>query len=104
VPSRGEFEAAFEASTDLLVSVIDTDLDWVRDHTQWGRKAIEWDDHGRDASFLLAGNELEAAEQWLARQSGKRPEPTALHNQFVLASRQAVGRSWKPATNCDARG
>jgi WD40 repeat protein len=88
VPPRGEFEADFSASLDLLVSAIDTDLEWVRDHTQWGLKAIEWDDHGRDTSFLLAGSELEAAEQWLARQSGKRPEPTALDNEFALLSRR----------------
>jgi WD40 repeat protein len=88
VPARGEFEANFGASLDLLVSAIDTDLEWVHEHTQWGLKAIEWDDHGRDASFLLTGSELEAAEQWLARQSGKRPEPTGLHNEFVLVSRR----------------
>ena len=92
VPPRGRFEANFEASSDLLVSAIDTDLEWVREHTQWGLKAIEWDNHGRDASFLLAGSELEAAEQWLARQSGKRPEPTALDNEFVLVSRRHVVR------------
>ncbi len=92
VPPRGRFEENFEASSDLLVSAIDTDLEWVREHTQWGLKAIEWDNHGRDASFLLAGSELEAAEQWLARQSGKRPEPTALDNGFVLVSRRHVVR------------
>ncbi len=92
VPPRGTFEANFEASSGLLVSAIDTDLEWVREHTQWGLKAIEWDNHGRDASFLLAGSELEAAEQWLARQSGKRPEPTTLHNEFVLVSRRHVVR------------
>src|SRR6266566_2189675 len=92
VPPRGRFEENFEASSDLLVSAIDTDLEWVREHTQWGLKAIEWDNHGRDAGFLLAGSELEAAEQWLARQSGKRPEPTALDNGFVLVSRRHVVR------------
>ena len=60
----------------------------MRDHTRWGLKSIEWGDHGRDASFLLTGSELEAAEQWLARQSGKRPEPTALHNELVFVSRR----------------
>ena len=71
IPARGTFETNFGASSDLLVSAIDTDLEWVREHTQWGLKAIEWDSHGRDASFLLAGSELEAAEQWLARQSAR---------------------------------
>jgi len=92
VPPRGEFEANAEASSDLLVSAIDTDPEWVRDHTQWGLKAIEWERHGRDASFLLAGSELEEAEKWLARQSGKRPEPSALHNELVFESRRHVTR------------
>ena len=92
VPPRGEFEADSEASSDLLVSAIETDPEWVREHTEWGRKAIDWDDHGRDASFLLTGSELEDAEKWLARQSGKRPEPSALHNDLVLASRRHVIR------------
>jgi WD40 repeat protein len=92
IPARGTFETNLGASSDLLLSGIDTDLEWVREHTQWGLKAIEWDGHGRDASFLLSGSELEAAEQWLARQSGKRPEPTALDNEFVLVSRRHVVR------------
>jgi TIR domain len=92
VPPRGEFGADSEASSDLLVAAIETDPEWVRDHTQWGLKAIDWDDHGRDASFLLTGSELEDAEKWLARQSGKRPEPSALHNDLVLASRRHVIR------------
>src|SRR5208282_5542016 len=35
IPPRGRFDANFEASSDLLVSAIDTDLEWVREHTQW---------------------------------------------------------------------
>jgi WD40 repeat protein len=92
IPPRGTFDDDFAACADLLVQAIDTDLDWVREHTQWALKALEWDGHRRDASFLLAGSELDAAEHWLARQSGKRPEPTTLDNEFVLASRRQVTR------------
>jgi WD40 repeat protein len=92
IPPRGTFDDDFEACADLLVRAIDTDLDWVREHTQWTLKAVEWNGHERDVSFLLAGSELEAAEHWLARQSGKRPEPTTLDNEFVLASRRHVTR------------
>ena len=92
VPGRGVFEDNFDASLVVLVTAIETDLDWVRDHTQWALKAIDWENHDRDDSFLLSGSELEAAEQWLARQSGKRPEPTALHNEFVLLSRRRAVR------------
>ena len=58
-----------------------------------GQKALEWEHHDRDRSFLLSGSELEAAEGWLARQSGKVPSPTKVQNEYVLESRRAaVGR------------
>jgi WD40 repeat protein len=94
IPTRGVFDEDRERSVGQLIIAIETDRDWVREHTDWALKAIEWSEHDRDASFLLSGSELEAAEQWLARQSGKRPEPTALHTEFVLLSRRlAVWRA-----------
>jgi WD40 repeat protein len=92
VPQLGLFEEDFARSMDALVTAIETDLDWVGEHTRWGQKAIEWDEHQRDRSFLLSGSELATAEQWLARQSGKHPEPTDLQNAYVLASRQEATR------------
>jgi hypothetical protein len=90
IPSRGLFEDDFERSLELLLGAIETDLDWVREHTDWGQKALEWTRHDGDRSFLLSGAELDAAEQWLARGSGMRPEPTDLQRRYVLASRQGV--------------
>ena len=76
-----------------MIDAIETDLEWVREHTDWGQKALEWEHHDRDRSFLLSGSELEAAEGWLARQSGKVPSPTKVQNEYVLESRRAaVGR------------
>jgi hypothetical protein len=34
------------------VSAIETDLDWVKAHTRWGGKALEWETHEHDPSFL----------------------------------------------------
>ncbi len=100
VPPRGLFEndpdssseSTFENSLPLLITTIDTDLDATREHTEWGKKALEWDKHTRDRSFLLSGSELEAAEQWLVRGSGKGPEPTDLQKSYVLVSRQGATR------------
>ena len=92
VPGRGLFEDDFATSLDLLVAAIETDLEWVQEHTRWGTKAIEWDEHERGRSLLVGGSELRAAETWLARGPGKQPEPTALQNAFVLASRRASDR------------
>jgi WD40 repeat protein len=87
VPSRGAFEDDFEASTLQLNVAIETDSEWVRAHTGWAKKAFEWEEHGRDRSFLLSGSELEAAELYLASATGKHPEPGQRQNEFVLASR-----------------
>jgi WD40 repeat protein len=92
VPGRGTFDDDFDSSLAQLVSAIDTDLDWVHAHTAWGTKAVEWDEHRRDHSFLLSGSELNAAETWIASSTGKEPAPTALQQTYVLTSRQAATR------------
>jgi TIR domain len=92
VPQRGEFDDDFARSLQTLVAAIDTDLEWVKAHTQWGRKALEWEAHEHDASFLLSGSELDEAERWIARQSGKQPAPTELQATYVLRSRQRTTR------------
>lgn len=92
LPQVGLFEDDFDASVDALVRAIETDLDWVHQHTQWGQKALEWDSHRRDRSYLLSGAELNAAEQWMLAQAGKRPTPTQLQNVYVLSSRRASTR------------
>src|SRR5262249_53160867 len=88
VPQTGLFEEDFDEAFEVFISAIETDLEWVRQHTQLGGKAIEWQESGEDRSFLLSGSELKAAEAWLTEHSGKRPEPTLLHNRFVLESRR----------------
>jgi hypothetical protein len=63
----------FEEGVALIIAAIETDLEWERQHTRLTVKALEWDDSGRDRSFLLRGSELAAAEQWLAAGVDKDP-------------------------------
>ncbi len=81
---QDNFERAFQA----LVKAIDTDLEYVRTHTRLLVRAIEWDDAERDQSFLLHGKDLEASEQWLARNRRKSPIATNLHKEYIFASQQ----------------
>lgn len=81
-----------DAGVDRLVQALDTDLEWDRAHTHWLLKAIEWDESGRDRSFLLRGSELAAAEGWLASSADKDPGPTARQQEYVYASRGASTR------------
>lgn len=80
----------FAGATQTLVTAIDTDLDWVRAHTRLLVRAREWDGRGRESSLALRGNELKAAEDWLALGPVREPQPTELQTRYVLESRRVA--------------
>src|SRR5438034_2192242 len=83
----------FEKATDTLISALDTDLNWVHAHTRLLTRAIEWEAKGKNNSFVLRGDDLRAAERWLAEAStNKEPKPTALQTEYIIASRKAATR------------
>ncbi|HMG06101.1 MAG TPA: toll/interleukin-1 receptor domain-containing protein, partial [Chthoniobacterales bacterium] len=84
---------SFEVGTDTLLNALDTDLDWVHAHTRLLTRAIEWEAKGKSNSFVLRGEDLRAAEQWLA-QAGteKERQPTALQTEYIIASRKASSK------------
>jgi WD40 repeat protein len=79
----------FEKATDKLISALDTDLNWVHAHTRLLTRAIEWNANGKNNSFVLRGDDLRSAEQWLA-QAGthKERQPTALQTEYIIASKE----------------
>ncbi len=83
----------FDVGTELLISALDTDLGWVRAHTRLLTRAIEWEAKGKSNSFVLRGEDLRAAEQWLAQAgSDKERQPTALQTEYIIASRKASSK------------
>ncbi len=84
---------SFEAAADFLISALDTDLGWIRAHTRLLTRAIEWEAKTKSNSFVLRGEDLRAAEQWLA-QAGteKERQPTALQTEYIIASRKNAAR------------
>ena len=79
----------FEKATDTLISALDTDLDWVRAHTRLLTRAIEWDADRKNNSLFLRGEDLRAAERWLAEAGAqKERQPTALHTEYIIASKE----------------
>lgn len=81
-----DFDTAFQK----LITALDTDLSHVREHTRLLVHAKEWDSGKRNPSFLLQGDELKNAETWLEHSIAKSPKPTALHAEYIGASRQAA--------------
>jgi hypothetical protein len=75
-----------------LVAALNTDLDWLREHTRYLRRASEWDGGGRPANRLLSGADIALAKAWAASRPKAAPEPTALHLDFIRASKAEESR------------
>jgi WD40 repeat protein len=80
------------AAVAALEEALDTDLDWVRTHTDLLVRAAAWEARNEDRGLLLRGRPLADAERFLASASGKEPPPSPLHVRYVLAGRRAATR------------
>jgi WD40 repeat protein len=83
---------SFDSDVDSLVDVLDTDVEGLHLHTRLTERSNDWTARGQDRSLLLRGNDLEAAEQWLAAQAARKPTPTSGQTSYIVASRTAATR------------
>lgn len=77
----------FDASFRALVKAVDTDLAWVRAHSRLLVRAREWETHGRDKSYVLAGSDLDEAERLVGDEQRRDPAVAPLQMAYVMASR-----------------
>ena len=83
----------YDAALPILMEAINTDLEWVREHTRILERAIEWNQEGQDKSFLLRGSDLDGAETWQAQATEKKePQPTHLQAVYIQDSREDAKR------------
>lgn len=83
----------FQENLVLLTTALDTDLEHARVHTRILTRALEWDHRGRDTSFVLRGNDLKEAEDWLGDVEGKEPEVNEIQIEYIQASQ--VAEKWR---------
>lgn len=89
VPGSG-----FGTGLASLTAALNTDFDWLREHTRYLQRATEWNAGGRPTNRLLSGSDIAEAKAWAARRPKSAPEPTALHLDFIRASEdEAAARS-----------
>ncbi len=82
-------EKELEQTLPSLVEAINTDLDWLAQHTRLFNRAKEWEDKGRNDSYLVRGNDLQDAKSFIGEGStGKEPAPTPLHAEYVKAAQK----------------
>src|SRR6516165_2544365 len=95
--------SGFGTGLAKLVAALNTDFDWLREHTRYLQRAIEWDTGGRPANRLLSGDDIAEAKAWVARRPKSAPEPTALQLDFIRASeREAAARLSEQRKQLDA--
>ena len=66
----------FEESVDQLAEALDTNIEWIRQHTEYGEAERRWSAAGRPNSLLLRSPTLDVAEHWIVTRPRSAPEPT----------------------------
>jgi TPR repeat protein len=79
-------DSGFGTGLAKLVAALNTDFEWLREHTRYLQRATEWDRGGRPANRLLLGGDIAQARAWAAHRPKNAPEPIALHLDFIRAS------------------
>ena len=98
--------AHFERSADDLAAALKTDIDWIRQHTEFGEQARRWAAAGRPGprGLLLRSPVLEEAERWIASRPHGAPAPTEETQAYVAESRRGANRRRNILTGSLAAG
>jgi WD40 repeat protein len=80
--------SGFGSGLAALVSALNTDLGWIREHTRLLERATEWHAGGCPVNRLLSGNDIANAKAWAGRRPKDAPEPTAMHLEYIRASEE----------------
>jgi WD40 repeat protein len=96
--------AQFEKSADKLAEALNTDIGWIRRHTELGELARRWTSAKRPSGLLLRSPLLEEAERWIAARPSGAPAPTDETQGFIRQSRQAATRRRNILTGSLATG
>ena len=76
------------AGLPQLIEAINTDIDWVRDHTRYGEFAHRWNRGNRSADLLIRGTALQAMEKWLRQPAGNKVTVTDEIRLFLSESKK----------------
>jgi WD40 repeat protein len=96
--------AHFEQSADTLAVALNTDISWIRQHTEFGEQARRWAQASKPNGLLLRPPVLEQAERWIASRPRGAPAPTEETQLFIRHSRQATTRRRNTLTGSLAAG
>lgn len=82
----------FQNAVDTLISALNTDIDWIREHTRLQGLAKRWKKAGSSDRLLLRGQDIADAEGWRDARPKDSPDVTPMQAQFIAQSRRAAAR------------
>ncbi|WP_338791806.1 TIR domain-containing protein [Bernardetia sp. MNP-M8] len=84
----------FDNQFTEILRTLDTDREHVQAHTKWQNEAMEWAYFDKNNDFLLRGNELLLANEWIegAKENQKIPLVTQLQEEFLKESLNQEGK------------
>jgi formylglycine-generating enzyme required for sulfatase activity len=80
----------FDDDANKLAEALQTDIGWVRQHTEYGEAQRRWSAAGRPNSLLFRPPTLDVAEYWMGSRPAGAPETTEEIAAFLAASRRSV--------------
>ncbi|WP_353931397.1 TIR domain-containing protein [Okeanomitos corallinicola TIOX110] len=80
----------FNAKFEKLIITLDTDREYVRTHSKWLQRSLEWEKKNKNDDLLLRGSEFLAAYKWsfAAEQDQKSPALTTLQKEYIDRSKK----------------
>src|SRR5258705_53715 len=85
-------DARFAESADRLAEALNTDISWIRRHTEIGEQARRWEEANRPGGLLLRSPVLEQSENWIAARPKGGPASTDEMRTYISQSRLAASR------------
>jgi len=95
----------FDESFQRMLIAVETDLPYVKAHTRYLTRALEWEREQQRADLLLFGAEIDVAEQWFiqakaydkprdekAKEAIVNPALKPIQQAYIVASRRAQQR------------
>lgn len=82
----------FENAVDTLISALNTDIEWIREHTRLTGLVQRWVGAGRSPRLLLRGQDIQDAEAWRDSRPGEALAVTQEQAALISESRAAAGR------------
>ncbi len=84
-------EDNYKANLPKIFDSINTDLEWIQQHTRILQRATEWEQKNQNKSFLLGGTELEESEKWMTASTTSVSRQVApIQAEFISIGRKVA--------------